>query len=480
MRPDDPLELDPALMREYGHRVVNLLVDRITTLDRQPAWRGAGRAELEARLRTGAPTEAEPFDALLRTLCDDVLEHAARVDHPRFFGFVPGSPTWPGVLADFIAAAYNVFAGSWLGGSGPAQVELVVLDWFKEWLGLPADATGLFTSGGSAATLMAMAAARQLRTGPHDPRLVIYLSSECHSSVERAAHILGFAPDRVRKLAASEDFTLDPSVLASAIDADRAAGLVPFFAVANAGSTSTGAVDPLPRIADVCAGHRVWLHVDAAYGGFAVLTERGRHRLAGIDRADSITLDPHKWLYQPFEAGCLLVRRAGALEAAFRVQPEYLQDAAIADAPVATQPVNFMDRGLQLTRGPRALKVWLSLRFFGIEPFRDAIDCSIGLALDAESRIRDSSAFELLAPASLGIVCFRRVTDGSGRRVTDETALERMNASLVKKLAESGLGLISSTRTHGAYALRFCIMGHRTGAEDIARVLHWLEATSPD
>jgi aromatic-L-amino-acid decarboxylase len=268
--------------------------------------------------------------------------------------------------------------------------------------------------------------------------------------------------------------------LAAAIDADRAAGLVPFLAVVNAGSTSTGAVDPLPAIADVCAERDVWLHVDAAYGGFAVLTERGRRRLVGIERADSLTLDPHKWLYQPFEAGCLLVRRAGALEAAFRVQPEYLQDAAIADAPPSTQPVNFMDRGLQLTRSPRALKVWLSLRFFGIEPFRESIDRSIALALDAETRIRASAAFELLAPASLGIVCFRRVTDRDGRRVTDDVALERMNSGLVKALADSGLGLISSTRTHGTYALRFCIMGHRTGPDDVALLLDWLEATAPD
>ncbi len=480
MRPDNPLELDPARMRELGHQVVDLLVDRIASLDSQPAWRGARRAELEARLRTGPPTDAEPFESLVRVLREDVLEHAARVDHPRFLGFVPGSPTWPGVLADFIASACNVFAGSWLGGSGPAQVELIVLDWFKEWLGLPADATGLFTSGGSAATLMALAAARQLRTGAHDPSLVIYLSSECHSSVERAARILGFHADRVRKLTAGDDYRLDATVLAAAIDADRDAGLTPFLAVVNAGSTSTGAVDPLPAIADVCAERNVWLHVDAAYGGFAVLTERGRRRLEGIERADSLTLDPHKWLYQPFETGCLLVRRPGALEAAFRVQPEYLQDAAIADAPPGTQPVNFMDRGLQLTRSPRALKVWLSLRFFGIAPFRAAIDRALDLAVDAETRIRESAAFELLTPASLGIVCFRRMTDGAGRRVTDELALERMNASLVKKLAESGLGLISSTRTHGTYALRFCIMGHRTGAGDVALLLDWLEATAPD
>jgi glutamate/tyrosine decarboxylase-like PLP-dependent enzyme len=479
MRMDNPLELSPAAMRDLGHRVVDLLVDRIVTLDSQPAWRGGSRTELEARLRTAPSERPGDIDEILRTLRDDVLEFAARVDHPRFLGFVPGSPTWPGVLADFIASGCNVFAGSWLGGSGPAEIELVVLDWFKEWLGLPADATGLFTSGGSAATLLALACARQLRFGAHDPSAVIYLSSECHSSVERATRILGFHEDRIRKLAAGDDFRLDASALEAAFRSDRAAGLTPFVAVANGGSTSTGAVDPLPGFADVCRDHGVWLHVDAAYGGFAALTPRGRAALHGIERADSLTLDPHKWLFQPFEAGCLLVREPGALEAAFRIQPEYLQDAAIAGAPDRTRPVNFMDRGLQLTRSPRALKVWLSVRFFGLEPFRAAIDHAFDLALAADARIRAARAFELLSPASLGIVCFRRVTDGAGHRVTGEAALERMNAELVRKLAESGYGLISSTRVRGRYALRFCIMGHRTGAADVLGLLDWLEAADP-
>jgi len=479
MRADNPLELSPAAMRDLGHRVVDLLVDRIATLDSQPAWRGGSRTALEARLRTAPPERPGDFDEILRTLRDDVLEFSARVDHPRFLGFVPGSPTWPGVLADFIASGCNVFAGSWLGGSGPAEIELVVLDWFKDWLGLPADATGLFTSGGSAATLLALACARQLRFGAHDPGAVIYLSSECHSSVERAARILGFHADRIRKLAAGDDFRLDASALDAAIRSDRAAGLTPFLSVANGGSTSTGAVDPLPGFADVCRAHGVWLHVDAAYGGFAALTPRGRAVFAGIERADSLTLDPHKWLFQPFEAGCLLVREPGALEAAFRIQPEYLQDAAITGAPDRTRPVNFMDRGLQLTRSPRALKVWLSVRFFGLEPFRAAIDHAFDLALAAQARILDGETFEILSPASLGIVCFRRVTDGAGRRVTGEPALERINAELVRKLADSGYGLISSTRVRGRYALRFCIMGHRTGATDVLGLLDWLEAADP-
>lgn len=480
MRADNPFELDPAVMRELGHRVVDMLVDRIATLDQQPAWRGAGRAELESRLRMPPPEHAEEFDAILRSLRADVLEYAARVDHPRFLGFVPGSPTWPGILADFIASAHNIFTGSWLGGSGPAEVELVVLDWFKEWLGYPTDATGLFTSGGSAANLMALACARSLRFGAHDSTAVFYQSAECHSSVERAARILGFHEDRIRKLSVDDGYRLRAGDLDAAIASDQSRGLTPFFVVVNGGSTSTGAVDPLAEIADVCRERSTWLHVDAAYGGFAVLSDRGRRLLEGLELADSVTLDPHKWLFQPFETGCLLVRHPGALEAAFRVQPEYLQDAAIADAPERSRPVNFMDRGLQLTRSPRALKVWMSVRFFGLEPFRAAIDDALDLALEAEERIRSSNAFELLAPASLGIVCFRRVTDGRGRQLADEAELEHLNENLVHMLKESGLALISSTRVDGRYSLRFCIMSHRTGLPDVHAVLDWLESTPPD
>jgi len=466
-------------MRQFGYRVVDLLVERIAGLPEAPAWRKGDRRALERALRQPPPEAPQDFDTILEQLVRDALSYGARVDHPRFLGFVPGSPTWPGILADFLAAGHNVFQGSWLGGSGASEIELIVLDWFKQWIGYPDSAGGLFTSGGSAANLIAIACARQLRFGSHNADAVIYLSRESHSSTDRAARILGFHPDRVRRLPADPSFRLDLTALQQAVDEDRRSGHVPFLLIANGGTTSTGAVDPLGPLAEFCSQQRIWLHVDAAYGGFAVLTQRGRTLLDGLGSADSITLDPHKWLYQPFEAGCLLVRESDHLETAFRVTPEYLQDAAVGTGDPRERPVNFMDRGLQLMRSARALKVWMSLKFFGVDAFRQVIDRCLDLAAQAETTLRESGQFEILSPASLGVVCFRRITDDGGHRVRDGAALEAINTKLVNELAASGEALVSSTRVNGTYALRFCILNHGTSWDDVLRVIRWF-ADSPD
>lgn len=465
-------------MRQLGYRVVDLLVDRITNLDAEPAWRPGDRAELERTLRRPAPDGPVDFDDILQSLTRDALPYGGRVDHPRFFGFVPGSPTWPGILGDLIAAGYNVFQGSWLGGSGASEIELIVLDWFKSWVGYPDTASGLFTSGGSAANLTAIALARQLRSGGHDDHAVIYMSSESHSSCDRAARVLGFRPERVRRIPVDSAFRLDLAALSTAIAEDRAAGLAPFFVIANGGATSTGAVDPLPGVADLCEREGLWMHVDAAYGGFAVLTGRGRVALEGLGRANSLTLDPHKWLYQPFEAGCLLTRNGPDLERAFRVLPDYLQDAAVGDGDDRQRPVNFMDRGIQLTRRARAIKVWVSLQYFGVDAFRSAIDRTIDLAAFAEERLRASGRFEILSPAMLGVVCFRCVESRGAERITDEARLDALNAALLRGLCDSGFALMSSTRVRGLYSLRFCVLGHRTRQVDIERTIDWLESAT--
>jgi hypothetical protein len=235
---------------------------------------------------------------------------------------------------------------------------------------------------------------------------------------------------------------------------------------AAAGSTNTGAVDPIADLAEIASEHGAWLHVDGAYGAFAALTERGSEALAGMELADSVTLDPHKWLYQPFECGCLLVRDGRLLDEAFVITPDYLKD-----VEAARQEVNFSDRGFQLTRVSRAIKLWVSLRYFGLDAFRAAIDRTLDLALLAQRRVQESGELELLLPTSLGVTCFRRRFEG----VDDEERLARLNAQLVQGLADSGLGLISSTRLRGRYALRLCVLNHTTTAADVERVLDWLE-----
>jgi glutamate/tyrosine decarboxylase-like PLP-dependent enzyme len=394
-----------------------------------------------------------------------VLPFTSRGAHPGFFAFIPFAATWPGALGDFLASACNVYAGSWMESAGPSQVELEVLSWFADWTGLPAAASGILTSGGSSANLTALACARETRVARMDEGLVVYAADQAHSSLARAARVLGFRPHQVRVLPTGADFRLQPATLAAAIDADTQAGLTPLFVSASGGATNTGAVDPLRELAGVCRSRDVWFHVDAAYGGFAVLTERGRTALDGIELADSITLDPHKWLYQPYECGCLLVRDPRLLRHAFEITPDYLRDARCAETEV-----NFADRGLQLTRAARALKVWVSLRTFGVAAFRSAIDRCLGLAEAAAEQIAASETLELAAPPSLGIVCFRR---------RFERDREAGNAGIVAALERSGIGLVSSTRLRGEYAIRMCILAHTSREEDVERVLRFLETAEP-
>ena len=325
---DDPLALDAETMRKLGYRAVDMLVDRLTDPTIPPLTRATPK-EMAERLNGPAPEEPQDWDEILQRLDEDVLPFMSKGDHPGFFAYVPFSGTWPGALGDLIASATNVYAGSWMEAAGPSQVELEVIGWFKDWLDQPEEAAGLLVSGGSAANLTALACAREAQVGSMRDDLVVYVSDQAHSSVARAARSLGFRQNQVRVIPSNDELKLRIDLLESAMDADVAAGRTPLFVSANGGATNSGAVDPLEELAELCAERDVWLHVDAAYGGFAVLDERGRRQLAGIGAADSITLDPHKWLYQPYECGCLIVRDGPLVSQAFHILPDYLQDTAV-------------------------------------------------------------------------------------------------------------------------------------------------------
>jgi aromatic-L-amino-acid/L-tryptophan decarboxylase len=452
-------------MLALAEQAARLVVDRLERLPGEPAWRGAKRAQLEPLLREAPPEEGRPAREVLERAARDVLPLASRVDHPRFFAFVPGSATWPGVIADFLCGGYNTFQGTWLSASGPSQIELIVLDWFREWIGYPETAGGIFTSGGSAASLDAFVAAREAAGAPD--RGTVYMSDQSHSALVRAATIVGIRPERVRKIVSDRHYRIDLEALAAAVEEDRAAGFVPVAVCANAGATNTGAVDPLPPLADYCAREGIWLHVDAAYGGFAVLTPRGRELLAGLERADSIAMDAHKWLFQPFEAGCLMVKDVAKLEAAFKVQPEYLQD-----TQWGPEHPNFSDRGLQLTRQFRALKVWMSIQTFGLAAFRRAVAKGMDLAERAEEYVRASDLLEIANPASLGVVCFRYHPRGASWA---PARLEALNRQVQARVIDTGTAFMSSTRLRGSYSLRFCILNHRTTWQDVLETLQAIE-----
>jgi selenocysteine lyase/cysteine desulfurase len=297
------------------------------------------------------------------------------------------------------------------------------------------------------------------------------MSDQTHSSLARAARALGFRPDQVRVIPSDHQSRMRPDALRGAIAADRGAGRVPLLVVANAGTTAAGSIDPLPELSIICREHEIWLHVDGAYGAFGCLSERGRKALAGMELADSIALDPHKWLYQPIELGALLVRDGSALRRGFEISPDYLDGIAAVD-----QEVNFSDLGLQLTRSCRALKLWISLRYFGVAAFRTAIDRCLDLALHAQSRIEASPELELMSPASLGVVTFRRHPPGSD----DEALLEHINATLADQLERSGEVFISSARVRGRYVLRLCVLNHSTSQVEVDRALELAESTEPD
>ncbi len=451
------LGMSASDMRRLADAATERLIARLDGLCDEAPWRGATRAELEPLLREPPPEQGrDPLEVLERA-ANDVLPVAARVDHPRFFAFVPSAPTWPGVIADYLAAGFNIFQGTWLGSGGPSQLELVVIDWFRQWVGFPESAGGLFTSGGSAAILDALVAAREQAGAPARP--AIFLSDQTHSAVERAARIIGIRPDGIFRVRADAQFRLAVPALAQAVVRAHASGFTPIAVCANAGTTNTGAIDPLPEIAAFCADRKIWLHVDAAYGGFAVLCDRGRQLLAGMALADSISLDAHKWLFQPFEAGCLLVRDTGALVRAFNVNPEYLQDTKL-----GLEQVNFADRGYQLTRSFRALKVWMSIQTFGLARFREAIACGIELADRAGALVPATDELELLSPPSLGVLCFRYRPKGTG---WNADRVDELNKSIQAQVIASGAAMISSTRLDGMYSLRLCIMSHQTTWDDV-------------
>ena len=300
--------------------------------------------------------------------------------------------------------------------------------------------------------------------------LVVYVSAQSHSSVARSARALGFRPERVRVIPVDREFRMRIDALDRALTADLSAGLRPLIVCANAGTTNTGAIDPLPGLATLCADRGCWLHVDAAYGGFAALSERGRAMLAGIELADSVTLDPHKWLFQPFECGALLVRDPDGLRLSFEILPDYLRDVT------AGGKVNFSDRGLQLSRMCRALKVWMSVQTFGVDAFRAAVDQALDLAREAAARVQASEELELLAPVELSVVALRRRPVG----MTEERRIDDVNAALVGAVERSGDVYISSTRLFGRQALRLCVLNPTTTAEHVNRALDIIEQTPLD
>jgi aromatic-L-amino-acid decarboxylase len=461
----DPLTLSPDEMRALGYRVIDMLVEHFETLPEKRVTRKADRASMEARLREDLPEGGTDPLALLDQVVRDVFENVMHLDHPRFFAFVPSPSNFVGVMAEALAAGFDVFAGTWLEASGPAQIELVTIDWLRAACGLPASAGGLFVSGGSMANITALVVARHAALGDRTEGATVYTSDQAHSSVERGLWVLGFHEDQLHRVPSDDQFHLDLPDLRRAVEADRAAGRVPFCIVANAGTTNTGAVDPLPKLADYCEREGLWLHVDGAYGAAAALCERGRAALEGLGRADSLSLDPHKWLFQPYEIGCVLVRDERWLRETFHILPEYL-----ADIEGQAGEVNFCDRGIQLTRSFRALKLWMSLKTLGRAGFEAALNRGFELAELAEAALRETHDWEVVTPAQMGVLTFRCAPHS-----LPEEALNRLNHELIDATIQDGFAMLSSTVLRGATVLRMCTINPRATEVDVRETFRRLD-----
>lgn len=459
-----PLRLSPAEMRSLGYQVIDAIVDHVERLSEEPVASVVDRAALEQALREPLPVSPADPETVLRDALDTVLGTIAHHDHPRFFAFVPSPSNYVSTLADALTSGFNVFAGTWMGAPGATEVELVTIDWLRQICGLPPGAGGLYISSGSMANLVGLAAARHRHLGDRIEGAVIYASDQTHSSVERALRVLGFAPEQLRSLPADGHFRLPVRAVEQAIEADRAAGRTPFCVVANAGTTNTGAVDPLDEIADLCARENLWFHADGAYGAAAALSPEGRDLLRGLERVDSLALDPHKWLFQPYECGCVLVRDMEWLRQTFAVHADYLQDVE------ASGEINLCDYGIQLTRTFRALKLWMSVKVFGADAFAAAITRGIELAERAETLLRASPCWQILTPAQLGIVTFRYRPDGRSNEAIDD-----LNTRLITALHDTGFAMISSTVLQGRTVLRMCTINPRTTETDLAETIALLE-----
>jgi glutamate/tyrosine decarboxylase-like PLP-dependent enzyme len=438
--------MTPEEMRRLGHWVVDRVVDHFEHLADGPAIRTGTPDDLRGVL--GGPPPEQPGDPLaaMELLTDVALLHMQHGDHPRYFARVPGPSSFAGVLGDWLGTGFNAIAASWKGGSGPATVELVVLDWLRSLLGMPDGTEGVLASGGSLANVTALAAARAV-DGPG----VAYLSDQTHSSIGRGLVALGFPPADLRMIPTDGAMRLPVESVQAAVAEDRAAGRRPGFVVASAGTTNTGSVDPLHPLADLCADQGMWFHVDGAYGAPAALCEPGRRVLDGIERADSLVLDPHKWLFQPYDVGCLLVRRPGALDRAFHMTPEYLLDVAAIVAEV-----DFRNRSLELSRRSRAMKIWLTFQTYGLARIRAAIERGIRLAEHAEQLLRADGRFEIVTPAQLGIVTFALCGATHADHVARATAI-----------GDDGYAALTTTLLHERSVLRLCTINPLTTEADL-------------
>jgi aromatic-L-amino-acid decarboxylase len=448
--------MSPEEFRLHGYRVVDWIADFLGSPEKYPVLPAVEPGQLLDSLPSEAPEKGEPMETILADYEKLIIPATTHWNHPDFFAYFAISSSGPGILGEALAAALNVNGMLWRSSPAATELEQRTLDWLRQWLGLPEGLFGVIFDTASTSTMHGIAAAREAadpdcRTRGGSQDLVLYTSEHAHSSVEKGALAIGVGQRNVRKIPLDDEFRMRAAALEQAVLSDKADGLRPFCVVPTVGTTSTSAIDPIESVADVAARHGMWMHVDAAYGGSAAVAPEFRHVLSGCERADSLVVNPHKWLLTPMDVSVLYTRRPDILRRAFSLIPDYLR------TPEHPRAVNFMEYGVPLGRRFRALKLWFVFRYFGRERIAEMIRGHIALAQEFASWVSADARFQITAPALLSLVCFRlRGTDGDNQRL-----LEQVNAT--------GKAFLSATTLDGHYTLRLAIGNYRTSREHVAR-----------
>ncbi|HEX7516729.1 MAG TPA: pyridoxal-dependent decarboxylase [Chthoniobacterales bacterium] len=479
--------LDPSAdeIRRWGNAAIEAMASYLDSIRDRRVYPSTTARQIREKLDRALPDEGVDFDRLLETFNDVIVATSRHNGHPRMFGYVQAPGTAIAAIADLLASTLNANLTAWRSAPAAVEIEQLTIDWIKQILGFNADAGGLFVSGGSMANFAALAAARRakapeelLNKGAQSlPQAMrVYISEETHHSVAKAAALLGLGRDNVRTVGVDERFMIRIGDLVAKITEDLEAGHLPFCVVANAGTVMTGAFDPLAQVSQVARRFNLWMHVDASYGGFAALAHSARDLFDAMPEADSVALDPHKWLYLPVDCGCVLYRDAAAARATFAHEAEYTR--VLEQEP--DEAFAFWDYGPELSRRFRALKVWMMLKGVGLRALGEAIEKDLACARHLESLVRVSEDFEMLAPVELSIFCFRYVPPRLKRalasadeveRVRIDEQLDALNERLLIELQQDGSSYLSNARLRGRFSLRGCVMNYRTTLRDMEILL---------
>jgi aromatic-L-amino-acid/L-tryptophan decarboxylase len=467
--------------RRHGHELVDWMADYMRDVGTLPVTPAVRPGDVLRQLPASPPEKGEPFESLLRDFTRIIVPGMTHWNHPGWFAYFPGNNSPPSVLAEMLTATLGAQCMSWATSPAATELEQLTMGWLKQMLGLPEDFTGVIQDTASTATLVALLSARERAThhaagrsglAASSARLTVYASSEAHSSVDKGVKLAGYGLDQLRRVPVDPAYAMVPDALDRMMTADRKAGLIPACVVATVGTTSSTAIDPVDRIAEVCRRHAVWLHVDAAYAGTAAVVPELRHLFDGVEQADSFLFNPHKWMLVNFDCCAYFVRDRAALLETFTVTPEYLRTAA--DSEV----INYRDWGIQLGRRFRALKLWFVIRSYGLEGLRELVRKHVRLAGELAGWIEAAPGFELMAPVPLGLVCFRYRPSGMG---VDDPRLDDLNAALLARVNATRRVHLTHTRLGGRYVVRVVVGQRQTEREHVEEAWRLIqEAAVPE